>query len=75
MPYSTVGILEETYKDWTLRLEFRAGYGYSWVAWKNRQMLESQGGYLASYDQARHNAHWVIDKHEAPHQREGETAV
>ncbi|HSH83387.1 MAG TPA: hypothetical protein VLA19_33050 [Herpetosiphonaceae bacterium] len=66
MPFHTVGITEETYKGWTVRYEHRAGYGYSWVAWKPpQQRLESYGGFLESREQSRHNARWAIDKHEA----------
>ena len=61
-----VSTTEEAYRGWTVRLEYRAGYGYSWVAWKApQQRLESYGGYLESRAQSRHNAHWVIDRYEA----------
>ena len=65
MPYSTLGIIEETYRGWTIRLVHRAGYGYVWAAWKNRQMLKSTRDFLTSYDQARHYAHQEIDKCES----------
>ena len=52
MPYSFVTTHDDSYRGWTIRHEHRAGYGYSWVAWKAGQMLESYGGYRESLDQA-----------------------
>jgi hypothetical protein len=48
-----------------VRLEYRLGYGHSWVAWKDGQLLESTSGYLQSHEQSRQNAHWTIDQYEA----------
>ena len=65
MPYTIVTPHAYNYKGWTIRHEHRACYGYPWIAWKDGPMLESYGGYLESLDQARHNARWGIDTHEA----------
>jgi hypothetical protein len=65
MSFHTVTTIEETYKGWTVRLEYRPGYGHSWVAWKDGQLLESTSGYLQSHEQSRQNAHWTIDQYEA----------